>query len=169
MTREDLIRKWFAYATALCLTAGLQALVFSRLRPLGVTPVLLPLAMTALAALEGPVSGAGFGIAVGALSVCLDGSSPWSVILFCLGGLVTGLVSKYALRSSFLGFAVCSLGASAVFTAAHILPRWLGGKAALPVLLRVGGPELLWTMLLSPIVYFLFRFVFRRWGSAYYL
>lgn len=169
MTRQDFIKKWLAYALVLALTAGLQELVFSRLRPFGVVPVLLPLAMAALAALEGAVSGAGFGTAVGVMSIYLDASSAWVILCFCLGGIFTGILAQYVLSRSFLGYAVCSLGALVLHMAAQVLPRWLGGFAPLPVLLRVGVPELLWTMALSPIIYFMFRFVYRRWGSAYYM
>lgn len=168
MTRQDFIKKWAMYALVLALTAGLQELLFSRLRPLGVVPVLLPVAMTALAALEGPAAGAGFGIAVGAVSMFLDGAGPWVILLFCLGGLIAGLLARYVLSRSFLGCAVCSLGALALRMAWLVLTHWLRGAAPLPVLLRVGGLELLWTMLLCPLVYGMFHFIYPRWGAGYY-
>lgn len=42
----------------------------------------------------------------------------------------------------------------------------MGVRAA--VLLRVGIGELLWTLVFTPVIYLMFRFVYRRWGSAYY-
>lgn len=168
MARQDLIKKWMAYALALILTSGLQSLVFTRLKPLGVVPVLLPLAMTALASLEGAVSGAGFGIAVGVMSMYVDGGNAWVILLTCLGGLIAGLVAKYMLSRSFMGYLLCSLGVLALRVVWMAGSRWLTGAAALPVLLKVGGLELLWSMALSPIVYGSFRFVYLRWGSAYY-
>lgn len=168
MARQDLIKKWMAYTLALILTAGLQSLVFTRLKPLGVIPVLLPTAMVALAALEGAAAGAGFGIAVGVMSMYVDGGSAWVIILACLGGLITGVVAKYMLSRSFMGYMLCSLGALVLRLVWMVGSRWLSGAAALPVLLKVGGLELLWTVALSPLVYALFRFVYLRWGSAYY-
>lgn len=168
MTRQDYWKKWLAYGIALVLTAGLQELVFARARPLGVVPVLLPLAMTALAALEGPVSGAGFGIAVGLMDVYLEGAGAWVVVLLCLGGLATGLLGQHLLSKNFVGYVVCSVGVLAVRMAGMVIPRWLENPSILPLLLRLGGLEGLWTMILCPIVYVLFRFMFHRWGSAYY-
>lgn len=168
MTRQDLIKKWTAYTLALILTSGLQSLVFTRLKPLGVVPVLLPLAMIALASLEGAAAGAGFGIAVGVMSMYVDRGNAWVILLTCLGGLITGLVAKYMLSRSFMGYMLCSLGALALRMIWMVGSRWLAGVASLPVLLSVGGLELLWSMALSPIVYILFRFVYLRWGSAYY-
>lgn len=169
MTRQDFIKKWIMYALALALTAGLQELVFTRLRPLHVVPVLLPVALAALAALEGAAAGAGFGIAVGTLSMFLDGAGAGIILLACLGGLVTGLLARYVLSRSFLGCLVCSLGMLALRMVWLVLGHWLRGAAPLPVLLRVGALELAWTMLLCPVVYAMFRFIYPRWGAGYYL
>lgn len=168
MTRQDFIKKWAAYALALVLTAALQELLFSHLRPLGVVPVLLPLALAALAALEGAAAGAGFGIAVGVFSMFLDGMGAWIILLGCLAGLVTGLLARYVLSRSFLGFVVCSLGMLVLRMACLVVTYWLRGAAPIPVLLRVGGLELGWTMLLCPVIYGMFRFIYPRWGAGYY-
>lgn len=168
MTRQDFIKKWIMYALALALTAGLQELLFSRLRPLGVVPVLLPLALTALAALEGAAAGAGFGIAVGVLSMFLDGAGAGIILLACLAGLISGLLARYVLSRSFFGCLVCSLGALILRMAWLVLTHWLQGAAPLSILLRVGGLELAWTMLLCPLVYAMFRFIYPRWGAGYY-
>ena len=168
MTRQDFIKKWAAYTLALILTAALQGLLFSRLRPLGVTPVLLPAALAALAALEGPAAGAGFGIAVGVFSMSLDGSGALIILLACLGGLITGLLSRYVLSRSFLGCLLCCLGMLTLRMAWLVLSHWLERAAPLPVLLQVAVPELLWSLLLAPIVYGMFRFIYPRWGAGYY-
>lgn len=169
MTRQDFAKKWIAYSLALILTAALQELVLTRLRPLGVIPVLLPLAMTALAALEGPVDGAAFGIAVGVMEMYLDGAGAWAILLCCLGGLITGLLAQYVLSQNFVGHVVCAVGALAIRGAWMVFVHWRAGAAALPVLLRLAGTEALWTVLFCPVVYLMFRFAYRRWGSFYYL
>lgn len=169
MTQRDMLQKWLAYGLALILTAGLQELVFGRLRPLGVTPVLLPPAVAALAALEGAAPGAGFGIAVGVMSMYLDGEGAWIIAAACVGGALTGLTAQHVLSRSFIGYLLCTLALLGVRMGWLALPLWYAGAAPLPVLLRLGGAELLWTMLLSPLVYLMFRFVYRRWGSGYYL
>lgn len=169
MTRQDLIKKWFSYGVVLVLTALLQSLVLTRLRLWGVIPMLLPLALVALATLEGPVAGAGFGIAVGVFSMYVDSGSAWVVVLSCLGGLAVGLIARYVLRQDFVGHFICSAGVLALRLAWCVLPRWAEGVAELPVLLSVGVPELLWSMAFTPVIYLMFRFVYRRWGSAYYV
>lgn len=168
MTRQDFIKKWAAYALALIFTAALQELVFSHLRPFGVAPVLLPAALAALAALEGPAPGAGFGIAVGIFSMFLDAAGAEAVLLSCLGGLIAGLVARYVLSRSFMGCFLCCLTMLALRMAWVVLPRWLNHVAPLPVLLQVAVPELLWSLLLCPAVYGMFRFIYPRWGAGYY-
>lgn len=168
MTRQDFLKKWLVYGLVLLLAALLQRQVFGRLRLLGVTPLLLPLAVMALASLEGAAGGAGFGIAAGVVSMYLDGSSAWAVLLLCLCGAVTGLLAQYALSRSFFGYLLCCLGALLLRGGWAVLTRWRAGVAGLPVLLGVAWPELLCTMLLSPLIYLLFRFFYHRWGAGYY-
>ena len=168
MTRQDFLKKWLIYGLVLLLTALLQRQFFVRLRPLGVTPVLLPLAVMALASLEGAAGGAGYGIAAGIVSMYLDGSSAWAVLLLCLCGAVTGLLAQYALSRSFFGYLLCCLGTMTLRGAWFVLIRWRRGLAPLAVLLGVAGPELLCTMLASPLIYLLLRFFYNRWGAGYY-
>lgn len=168
MTRQDFIKKWLVYGLVLLLTALLQRQVFGRLRLLGVTPALLPLAVMALASLEGAAGGAGFGIAAGMVAMYLDGSSAWAVLLLCLCGAATGLLAQYSLSRSFFGYLLCCLGALVLRGGWNVLVRWRLGAAPLPVLLGVAWPELLLTMLLSPLIYPLLRFFYYRWGAGYY-
>ena len=65
MTRQDFLYKWFFYGLSLLPVWWLELFVLSRFPVLGATPMLLPLAAVAVAVLEGSVSGAGFGLAVG--------------------------------------------------------------------------------------------------------
>ena len=65
MTRQDLIHKWAVYALALLPVWLLDSCILPRFPLFGVTPMLLPLALTAVAVLEGSGAGGGFGLAVG--------------------------------------------------------------------------------------------------------
>lgn len=169
MTQQDIFKKWMVYGLVLVMTAGLQQQVFGRLRLFGAAPVLLPLAVMALASLEGAADGAGFGMGAGMIAIYLDGSSAWVVLLLCLCGIITGLLAQHSLSRSFLGYLLCCLGAMILREGWCVLIRWYQDVAPLRVLLRVAGPEFLYTMLLSPLVYLMFRFVYRRWGTGYYL
>lgn len=168
MTRQEWIKKWLYYGLLLLFTAFLQRRLFGRLQLLGVMPVLLPLAVMALASLEGAAGGAGFGVAAGALSTYLDGSSAWTVLLLCVCGLLTGLLAQHVLSRSFFGYVLCCLGAMLLregwFTALY----WYRDAVQPLVVLRVAGPELLCTMLVCPLIYVMFRFLYYRWGAGYY-
>ena len=65
MTRQDLIHKWAVYALALLPVWLLDSCILPRFPLFGVTPMLLPLALTAVAVLEG---------------VCLTRLLPFAVI-----------------------------------------------------------------------------------------
>lgn len=168
MTRQEFIKKWLIYGLLLLFTAFLQRRLFGRLRLLGVMPVLLPLAVMALSSLEGAAGGAGFGVAAGVLATYLDGSSPWVVLLLCLCGLLTGLLAQHVLSRSFFGYVLCCLGAMLLREGGLILLHWYRDAVQPLVLLRVAAPELLCTMLVSPLIYVMFRFLYYRWGAGYY-
>ena len=67
MTRQALFHKWFLYALALFPVWLLDACILSRYPLFGVRPMLLPLAVVAVAVLEGSHAGAGLGLGVGLL------------------------------------------------------------------------------------------------------
>ena len=65
MTRRNLIHKWSVYGLGLVLVWLLDGCILPRYPLFGTIPMLLPLAATAVAVLEGAYGGAGFGMAVG--------------------------------------------------------------------------------------------------------
>lgn len=168
MTRQEFIQKWLFYTLLLLFIAFLQRRLFGRLRLFGVMPVLLPLAVMALASLEGAAGGAAFGIAAGALSTYLDGSSAWAVLLLCVCGLLTGLLAQHVLSRSFFGYVLCCFCAMLLREGWIVLSCWYRGAAQPPALLRVAVPELACTMLVCPLIYVMFRFFYYRWGAGYY-
>ena len=104
MTRRDQIYKWCIYALGLFPIWVLDAFVLSRYPLLGITPTLLPLAVSAVAVLEGALPGSGFGLAVGLLwTLAYPGSSSLLVFGMALAGFLVGIVSQYALNQNFLG------------------------------------------------------------------
>lgn len=164
MTRRDFIWKWSAYGVALLVTTVVQAYVLSRLPVLGVTAVLLPQAVAAMAVLEGPTSGAGLGVAAGVVSMSLFHGGPMAIVAYALIGLLVGLVTQYVLRQDFWGCVICTGVALALRGACLVVPRYAAGVAPLPVLLRVAVPELVYSFLLTGLVYLLFRFVCHKFG-----
>lgn len=168
MTRQEFIKKWLYYTLLLLFIAFLQRRLFGRLRLFGVTPILMPLAVMSLASLEGAAGGAAFGIVAGVLSTYLDDSSAWVVLLLCLCGMLTGLLAQHVLSRSFFGYVLCCLGALVLREGWIILSYWYGGVAQPLVLLRVAVPELVCTMLVCPLIYVMYRFLYYRWGAGYY-
>lgn len=163
MTRRDFFIKWLAYSLALLPVWFAQAYLLSAYPLFGVRPMLLPLCAMAVATLEGPVAGAGFGLAVGLLfDTQLAGAPGWIIFLLALLGMAAGAVTRYGLRQDFLGCLLCSAGALVILDALRILSRLLSGSAPLGAMAQVAGKEILWSLCFTPLVYLLFRWVFDR-------
>lgn len=167
MTRGDYIRKWTSYAVALVLVAALNFHVLTFL-PLGAVPALLPEMAVAVGVLEGPVAGAGFGIAAGLMqAAATHGSAVW-VFLLSLIGWACGLLALYVLRRDVVGFVPAAALTALILEGAQVLSRLMGHVAELPALLEVALPELLWTAAFSLPVYGVCRFCCKHYGRLYY-
>lgn len=169
MTRRDHIIQWIAYTLALLLVAGVERLIFSRFPLFGVLPVLIPSALVACAAMEGPKAGAGFGIAVGALVSVFAGGGVWRIVVCSAAGMGAGLITRYLWRQDFVGHLLCCTLALLLRLVWCVGVRAVMDVAPLATLLSVALPELLWSLALTGPVYLLFRFVCKHWGRLYYL
>ena len=144
MTRRDQIYKWCIYALGLFPIWVLDAFVLSRYPLLGITPTLLPLAVSAVAVLEGALPGSGLALA----------------------GFLVGIVSQYALNQNFLGCLICSAAVLAVQEVVRLLAGLFTQIAPIQSLLQVAVPEFLWSLCWMPLVYLIFRSIFRRVGGT---
>ena len=87
----------------------LDAFVLNRIAPFGVIPMLLPLAVAAVAVLEGAYAGTGFGLAVGLLwELSYAGGFGGLVFGMALAGMAVGAVSQYVLSQNFFSCLLCS-------------------------------------------------------------
>lgn len=168
VTTKDFVTKWLAYGLALLPVWFLDSFLLSRYPLYSVKPVLLPLAAMAVATLEGAVGGAGFGLAVGAL---FDAVTPSmlpgaSTLLLALLGLGAGLLAQYALRQDLIGCLICSALALAAMDAVRVGARLVARVAPLEPMLEVAGKEIVWSLCFVPLIYLLFRWVFRRVPKA---
>ena len=167
MTRRDLIHKWSVYALGLLLVWVLDAYILPRYPLLGISPMLLPPALAAVAVLEGAFAGTGFGLAVGLLwELAYPGGFGGLVFFMALAGMAMGALSQYALSQSLSGCLLCTAGVLAALDGLRVLGRLITDAAALPVLLRVVLPECLLTLAWTPLVYLLFRTIFNRVGGT---
>ena len=167
MTRRDQLHKWFFYALGLFLVWVLDAYVLNRLTLFGVIPMLLPLAVVSVAVLEGAYAGAGFGLAVGLLwELSYPGGFGGLVFGMTLAGMLLGAAAQYVLSQSFPSYVLCCAALLALLDLLRVLSALLNDAASLPVLLQTAGGECLLSLVWSPLVWLLFRAVFRRVGGT---
>lgn len=166
MTRQALFHKWFLYALALFPVWLLDACILSRYPLFGVRPMLLPLAVVAVAVLEGSHAGAGFGLGVGLLwALAYSSGKGMMVIGLTLVGLLTGAAAQYALSQSFLGCLLCSAGVLGLLDLLRVAQRLFINAASLSDLLQVAAPEFLWSLAWTPPVWLLFRAIYHKVGG----
>ncbi|MDD4715996.1 MAG: rod shape-determining protein MreD [Oscillospiraceae bacterium] len=157
--------KWSVYSLALLLVYFLQTLVTDRILIFGVRPDLIPVAIAAVAVLEGGVGGAGFGLGAGLFSLAVFHSAGiLALLIYPLAGALVGLLAEYVLQNTFLSCALCVLIFFTVLELWRILPPLIGGAAFLP-LLGIALPEFLYSLLFTLPVYALFRSVYKRVGG----
>ncbi len=167
MTRRDLIHKWSVYTLGLLLVWLLDAYILPRYPLWGVSPTLLPPAVAAVAVLEGTFAGTGFGLAVGLLwELAYPGGFGGLVIFMALAGMATGGLSQYALSQSLPGCLLCSAGVLILLDGLRVAGRLIANTASLSALLSVAVPECLISLAWTPLVYLLFRTIFRQVGGT---
>ena len=167
MTTKDFTIKWLAYALALLPLWFLEAYLLSRYPLHGVKPMILPLCAIAVATLEGATAGTGFALGVGMLFDAMNPGVPGAMIfIMALLGLGTGLLAQYVLRQDLLGCFLCSVLGLIILDTLRIAVRLLLGAAPLRPMLELAGREILWSLCFVPLVYLVFRWVFRRVPKA---
>lgn len=166
MTRRDLILKWVVYGVALAVVAILNFSVLGRL-PIAL-PLLLPMAAVAAGTLEGPRFGAAFGIVAGLVFSAVGHSSMAWIPALALAGWLCGLLAQFVLRRDFVGHILCALCTMVVWELWQVGSRLVAGVAPLSPLLKTALPELLWTLICSVPVYWIFRFCCLHYGRMYH-
>lgn len=168
MTRRDLIHKWSVYALGLLPIWILDSCILPRYPLWGVViPMLLPLAVAAVAVLEGASSGTGFGMAVGLLwELAYPGGFGGQVFFLALAGMAMGAVSQYALNQSFPGCLICSAGILGLLDFLRVTRMLFINAAGLSALLQVAIPEFFWSLAWTPLVWLLFRAIYNRVGGT---
>ena len=167
MTRRDFIHKWLVYALGLLPVWLLDAYILPRYPLYGASPMLLPLAAAAVAVLEGAYSGTGFGLGVGLLwELAYPGGFGGLVFFLALAGMAMGAVSQYALSQTFIGCLICAAGTVGLLELLRIARGLLTNAAPLTALVEAAAPEFLWSVAWTPLVWLLFRTVYRKVGGT---
>ena len=149
---------------------GLVAAVnYYALVPLPIAlPLLLPILAVAGGTLEGAPFGAIYGGACGAVMSGLGHLGPACIVSLSAFGWIAGLTTQYLLRRDVWGHLICSVFAALLWELWEVGHRLLTRTAPLEVLLRVAGPELLWTLVLTLPVYWIGRFCCVNYGRIYH-
>lgn len=167
MTPRDQIHKWFVYALGVLPIWVLDACILPQIPVFGITPMLLPLVVVAVAVQEGAYSGTGFGMAVGLWwELCYPGGFGGLVFGMALAGMAVGAISQYALSQSFFNCLLCSGGVLIVLDSLRILRALFIQVETLNVLLEIAIPEVLLSLCWTPVVYLVFRSIYRRVGGT---
>ena len=167
MTRRNLIHKWSVYGLGLVLVWLLDGCILPRYPLFGTIPMLLPLAATAVAVLEGAYGGAGFGMAVGLVwELAYPGGFGGLVFGMAAAGLAAGSASQYILSQSYPGCLICSCGVLLGLEALRLFRGVVTDTAAFGAMLPVAGAELARSLAWSPVIYLLFRSIYRRVGGT---
>ena len=167
MTRRNLIHKWSVYGLGLVLVWLLDGCILPRYPLFGTIPMLLPLAATAVAVLEGAYGGAGFGMAVGLVwELAYPGGFGGLVFGMAAAGLAAGSASPYILSQSYPGCLICSCGVLLGLEALRLFRGVVTDTAAFGAMLPVAGAELALSLAWSPVIYLLFRSIYRRVGGT---
>ena len=167
MTRRDLFCKWAVYALALFGVWILDACILPRYPVFGLTPMLLPLAVASVSILEGSRAGAGFGMGVGLLwELAYPGGFGGLVFGMALAGMLLGSAAQYVLSQSFPSYLICCAALLAGLDLLRMVRALFYSDVPLAALLRTAGGECLLSLIWAPLIWLLFRAVFRRVGST---
>ena len=163
---NDTLKKWLLYILGGLVPVWLLDTVLLPRFDLGVAPVLLPLCVVAVAVLEGAFFGAQFGLIAGLVwALTYAGAPTGRIPLLTLVGMLSGVVSQYALRRSLSGCLLCAAGTMAVLGVLNILGGLITGLATLGPLVLLAGQEFIVTLICAPVIYWLFYKLYRKAGG----
>lgn len=163
---NDTLKKWLLYTLGGLLPVWLLDTVFLPRFDLSVAPVLLPVCVVAMAVLEGAFPGAQFGLVTGLVwALTYAGAASGRIPLLTLVGMLSGVVSQYALRRSLSGCMLCAAGTMALLGGLNILGGLVNDLATLGPLLLLAGKEFVVTLVCTPLVYALFYKLYRKAGG----
>ncbi len=167
MTRRHLVHKWLMYALALIPIWMLDCYVLGRYPINGATPMLLPLAVAAVATLEGSVAGAGFAMGVGFLwETTYPGGTGFLVIYLTLLGSLCGAGVQYILQKGFFGYFICATLTLVSVSALKVLGWMISVQGTWLEILPLAGAEVSLSLAYTPFVYLVFRRVFKKVGGT---
>ena len=166
MTQRDIAVKVTAYGVALAVITVLNYYI------IGPLPIPLPLLLlcgaVAVGTLEGARFGAGFGLAAGLVMATVGHDGLACIPALSAMAWASGVLAQRILRRDLVGYLLCTLAALLLWEGWQVGSRMALGSAQAGALLRVAGPELLWSLAFAFPVYGIGRFCCRYYGRIYH-
>ena len=142
------------YAVFLLLTLVLQNMVFPRIRPLGVCPMVLPAAVVAVGMFEGASWGAIFGLV---LSIFADMDYVENTVMFTLLlpalAFFAGFVSQFFINRRFFAYMGAAFAACLITAAVQMVGTAASDGWSASMLVTV-ALQTLWSLPPAVLVYF---------------
>ena len=108
--------------------------------------------------------------AVFRLDIRPESRNPYGLLhggaIYTMADNATGAAAQLALSQTLPGCLLCSAGVLGMIDAARILRALFVQMETLDVLLQVAASEILVSLCFTPVIYLLFRMVFRRVGGT---
>lgn len=141
----------------------LQSMVFSRLRIMGIAPLILPVCVVGVALFEGPSWGGGFGLAAGVFcDLSFTGTTVFFTVLLMVIGILIGLLSEYVLARGFPSYLLCSVLTLVVIALFQIFSLLVFSGVSPTVLIQVALAQSLYSLIFILPIYYLTRTVSRK-------
>ena len=149
------LKRAILYFAVVLVVLGLQNLLFSRIRPLGVAAMFVPAVVVAIGMFENGLWGAMFGLVTGILcGMRYSGCLILFAVLFAAFGFFSGLLSKYFVNRRFFSYCALCFAAFVITAFCQMFRLLFLTDASSLALLRTGALQVLWSMVFPFLIYF---------------
>ncbi len=164
---RTVIKKWLLYALFSVGLLLLREFLIVRFKFLGVYPVLDGLLVAIIAMFEGGVAGAVTGLIIGILkdssNIVAEG---YFAVMYLLCGGAVGVVCSFLFRKKFITSLLWSMAVTAATTLVLLIFFFIMGRADISALWMVAIPEIIYSSVFVPLVYYPIRSIYKMSGGT---